>query len=182
MKITAQEEYGLRCLLQLAQHDRDDQPLTVAVISEREGLSGPYVAKLMGALRQAGLVQSVRGRTGGFVLSRPPGEITVGDALNGLGGHLFESGFCESHHGTTEECVHLNRCSIRTLWGVLGRIIDQVLERTTLADLADQDRPCESLNISEEEIAKLIHAGSGKRSEPIPLRAAAARDPKKESV
>lgn len=141
MKITAQEEYGLRCLLQLARH-AGPEPLTIAAIAETEGLSVPYVSKLMGTLRQSGLVDSVRGRSGGYALTRPADRITVADALQGLGGHLlFTSDFCETHHGTQDVCVHLSQCSIRSLWGVLGQLIDQVLGKTTLADLA-RDRGC----------------------------------------
>ena len=141
MKITAQEEYGLRCLLELAKHP-GEEPLTLSAIAEAEGLSIPYVAKLMNVLRSGGLVESVRGRSGGYTLARPAAEITVGQALVVLGGPLFTSGFCDDHHGTLESCAHSGRCSIRTLWGVLGDLIDQVLQRTSLADLARHQVAC----------------------------------------
>jgi len=141
VKITAQEEYGLRCLLQLAKHP-GDEPLTLSAIAEGEGLSIPYVAKLMNVLRGGGLVDSVRGRSGGYTLARPAGQITVGEVLIVLGGPLFTSDFCDEHHGTLETCAHTGRCSIRTLWGVVGGLIDQVLRRTSLADLVRHDVAC----------------------------------------
>ena len=154
MKITAQEEYGLRCLLQLARHT-GPEPLTVSTISDREGLSVPYVGKLMAALRQAGLVESVRGRGGGYALTRPANRIKVIQALQGLGGHFFASGFCETHNGSSDACVHLGDCSIRSLWGVLGQLVDRVLGQTTLADLARAGRPCDSLRLIEQQLAGL---------------------------
>jgi Rrf2 family protein len=167
VKITAQEEYGLRCLLELARHEGPD-PLTVSVVAEHEGLSVPYVGKLMATLRQGGLVESVRGRSGGFVLTRPADQIAVGDALNALGGQFFEPHFCSTHHGASEECVHLHGCSIQTLWGVLGRIIDQVLTNTTIADLVNTTVPCESLHFSEEELNQMLGQRRRPKLEPAP--------------
>jgi Mn-dependent DtxR family transcriptional regulator len=70
MKLSTQEEYGLRCLLQLARAG-DAASLTIAEMSEREGISSPNVAKIMRILRRAGLVRSTRGKAGGYYLSRP---------------------------------------------------------------------------------------------------------------
>src|ERR1700719_3038774 len=99
MKITAQEEYGLRCLLRLA-HVHGKQPLTIPDIAAAENLSVPYVGKLLTVLRQAGLIDSVRGRTGGYHLSRPAAEIRLGVVLLVLGEPLFEDpGYCDRHAG-----------------------------------------------------------------------------------
>ena len=168
MKITAQEEYGLRCLLQLARH-QDAEPLTVGAIAEEEGLSIPYVGKLMGHLRQRGLIESVRGRSGGYVLTRPAGEITLADALEALGGSFFSSAFCAEHNGTSASCVHLGECTIRSLWGVLGDIFDRVLKRTTLADLAASTRGCETLRVGADELGSLV-APSRSRAIPLTMR------------
>jgi len=154
MKITAQEEYGLRCLLQLARH-HGPEPLTVGVIAEEEGLSVPYVGKLMGHLRQRRLVESVRGRSGGYVLTRRADAITLADALEALGGSFFSTGFCNEHNGTHERCVHLGECSIRSLWGVLGEIFDRVLSRTTLADLAMSTGGCETVKLGADALVGL---------------------------
>jgi Rrf2 family protein len=168
MKITALEEYGLRCLLQLARHT-GPEPLTVSAVSESEGLSVPYVSKLMSTLRQEGLVESVRGRSGGFILSRPANQITVGQAMNALGGQLFEPQFCSTHHGSSDECVHLTSCSIRSLWGVLGRIINQVLDQTSIADLADSEQPCKTFDMTEKELLELLNNKANSASVSIPL-------------
>jgi Rrf2 family protein len=163
MKITAQEEYGLRCLLQLAHHT-GPEPLTIPAIAETEGLSVPYVGKLMSTLRQAGLVESVRGRGGGYALTRAPETISVIEVLQGLGGHLFTTGFCETHHGSSEVCVHLGSCSIRSLWGVLGQLMDRVLGQTTLADLVRASGRCGSMRLSETELAGLMSQADPERA------------------
>jgi len=134
MKVTAQEEYGLRCLMHLAGATLE-RPLTVHEISEREGLSSPYVAKLMNPLREAGLVDSVRGRAGGYYLTRPAAQISVSEILAALGGQIFESHYCERFPGEEDACVHLGDCSIRSLWGSIEGLVEQVLRRTSLADL-----------------------------------------------
>ena len=136
MHLLAQEEYGLRCLLQVAQH-RGVEPLSIQAVADREGLSPEYSAKLMRALRQAGLVQSTRGAAGGYRLSRPAEQITVWEVIQALGGSLYSDAFCESHPGQRRDCVHSSQhCSIRGLWLSVEAAVRGVLEKVTLADLA----------------------------------------------
>lgn len=134
MKFSSQEEYGLRCLLRIARQG-GATGLTIPEISEAEGISGFYVAKLMRVLRRGGLVKSARGKIGGYTLSRPPGEIVVGEALALLGGRLFESDFCDDHAGAVTMCTRSVDCSIRSLWQAVQFMVDRVLSKTTLADL-----------------------------------------------
>ncbi len=75
MKVTSMEEYGLRCMLQLAL-PQTDEPIPVSLVAKNEGLSPEYTGKLLNLLRQAELVDSVRGRNGGFVLARAPENIS----------------------------------------------------------------------------------------------------------
>jgi len=134
MKLSAQEEYGLRCLLRIGAQG-DGGSLTIPEISRTEGISPEYVAKLMRILRRGGLVTSARGATGGYTLSRPADQITAGETLTVLGGPLFESGFCERHAGAESLCTHSIDCSLRSLWRALQTAVDQVLTKTTLKDL-----------------------------------------------
>jgi Rrf2 family protein len=138
MQLLAQEEYGLRCLIQVARHAGPD-PLTIPAIAEAEGLSPEYAAKLLRALRQADLVVSTRGAGGGYRLSRPAREVTAWDVVHALGGSLFPKEFCESHPGQRHDCVHTSGCSIRGLWGAVEGAVRGVLEGVTLAELARTD-------------------------------------------
>jgi Rrf2 family protein len=132
MKLTSHEEYGFRCLVKLGS---SGSALTIPEISEAEGISQAYVAKLMRILRKGGFVRSVRGNVGGYSLARPAGEIVVGEVLAALGGKMFETDFCESHSGQSKICTHSTDCSIRTLWKRVQVALDDVLGKTTLQDL-----------------------------------------------
>ena len=133
MKLTAQEEYGLRCLLQIA--GEPSRFLTIAEIARRESLTTAYVAKLMRVLRQAELVTSVRGQNGGFELAMEPDRVVVSTVLDALGGRLFTNTFCSNHSGESCACVHSTDCAIRALWGALDNAVRRVLAQTTLQDL-----------------------------------------------
>ena len=133
MKLSAQEEYGLRCLLQMAR--RAGESLTIAELARLEGISAPNAAKILRVLRRGGFVRSTRGQTGGYLLARPAPEINVGEALALLGGRLFDPGFCEKHSGMGPSCHHLSDCSIRSVWRLVQGAVDQVLGRMTLQDL-----------------------------------------------
>jgi len=136
VKLSFQEEYGLRCLMRVARLS-DSGYFTINQISEDEGLSASYVAKLMRILRQNGFVRSVRGQVGGYALARPAGKIIVGEVLAALGGRLFDPRFCLEHSGLEVSCKKLRECSIRTLWRTLQVLVDQVLSKVTLADLVE---------------------------------------------
>ena len=137
MKVSAQEEFGLRCMVQLArrQQESDGHPLTLAEIARDEGLTVPNVAKLVRRLRRAGLVRSALGRTGGYTLSRDARTVNIAEILGALGGKLFDAEYCTRYAGDQEICTHIGDCSIRSLWGALEAIFERVLEQTTLAEL-----------------------------------------------
>ncbi len=139
MQLLASEEYGLRCLLQVAGGD-GGAPVSIAAISEAEGLSPEYTAKLMRKLRLAGLVKSVRGAEGGYLLARPRRDITVWGALQALGGEFYGEAFCDCHAGRERRCVRSSDCSIRALWRTLQQSLRETLERITLADMRRDER------------------------------------------
>jgi Rrf2 family protein len=136
MKFSSQEEYGLRCLVQLARRGADAS-MTIAEISEAEGLSQAYVAKLLRILRLSGFVESVRGQEGGYTLVKRPDSIPLSEVLAALGGRFYKPGFCDHYTGTETVCTHTFSCSIRPLWHRVQKAIDSVLDRTTLADLLE---------------------------------------------
>lgn len=139
MKLSAQEEYGLRCLLHLARCGNGGS-LTIPEISRAEGLSVPNVAKLMRLLRMGDFVRSARGQSGGYTLARPAAEISVAQVMELLGGPFFSPGFCQRHAGTEDHCAHAVDCPLRTLWGTVQTVLTAVLGKTTLADLTCAER------------------------------------------
>ena len=138
MKITAQEEYGLRCLLQLARAPRD-QVVSVRGIAAKEGLSGAYVEKLLRILSRAGLVHSVRGLRGGYVLNRPASSITLGEVVRALGAVQTTDHICTSFTGNRDACVHFSNCGIRSVWSGLTTYIQHFLDETMLASLLEPE-------------------------------------------
>ncbi len=134
MHILAIEEYGLRCLLQVAFHPGPG-PMTAPEIARREGLGPEYVGRIMGALRAGGLVVSTRGASGGYHLARPANEIGVWEAIEVLGGEFFPEGFCDCHPGRRRECVHVTDCSIRAVWRRVEGTLKATLNAISLEDL-----------------------------------------------
>jgi Rrf2 family iron-sulfur cluster assembly transcriptional regulator len=134
MRLSAPEEYGFRCLLQIAR-EGEDASLTLPEIARREAITIANTGKILGILKRAKLVESVRGRQGGYRLARSPEHISVADILVAMSGDVYEGGFCSRVRSRRKKCVHAGDCSIRPLWSIVERLIRGVLERTTVRDL-----------------------------------------------
>ncbi len=151
MHLFAQEEYGLRCMLQVARNGARD-PLSIPQIADAEGLSTEYAAKLLRTLRQGGLLTSSRGAGGGYRLARPASEITAWDVIEVLGGSFFPESFCEAHPGQLRDCVRSSNCSVRALWHKVESAVRGILARVTLADMQHNE-------------AQVLHLLSGPESD-----------------
>jgi Rrf2 family protein len=134
MKLSPIEEYGLRCLLQLARRPAD-QPVTIRTISEGEGLSTAYVGKLMFLLQRAQLVHSTRGVQGGYVLAKAPETLSLAEVFHALEPGDLED-VCEKFTGTESACVHNGGCAIKHVWKGLNDHITGYLSKVSLRDLA----------------------------------------------
>jgi Rrf2 family protein len=144
MKVTSMEEYGLRCMLQLALA-QTDAPVSVASVAKNEGLSTEYAGKLLNLLRQAGLVESVRGRNGGFVLTDPPEDTTLADILRVFSPELFDVEYCNRFTGAEDMCVHTTSCALRPVWWTLSGLVTKTLESISLMDVM-----CEESEVQRE--------------------------------
>lgn len=138
MKISAQDEYGLRILLQIAR-TAPDTGLSIAQLSEAEGISTAYAAKITRSLRMAGFISSTRGQKGGYVLAKPANEIIIKNVLDALGGMLFDPSFCNDHAGAMRLCTNSVDCSVRSLWRMVQMAVDRLLEKVTLEDLIGRE-------------------------------------------
>jgi len=144
VKLTANEEYGVRCLVRLAYAGYTGGSLTIPEISLAEGVSPAYAAKILRVLRKGGFVKAARGKEGGYTLARPAAEIAIGDVIDALGGRLFESNFCDSHAGQAAICTRSVDCSVRSLWRAVQVAVDHVLSKTTLHDLLQNEEEMNS--------------------------------------
>ncbi|MEW6193939.1 MAG: Rrf2 family transcriptional regulator [Bacteroidota bacterium] len=140
MKFSAQEEYGLRCLIRIGKFYRVGKSLTIPEISRAEGLTEHNTGKILRVLRLGGFLTAGRGQLGGYTLSRPPEEISIGDILTVLGGKLYDDTFCQMHSGTTDFCTNTIDCSVRSLWRVIQDSVDSVISNMTLNDLLGSEK------------------------------------------
>ena len=139
MKITSQEEYGLRILIRIA-GCRDKEGMSIPQLSEAEGLTPTYVAKLTRVLRLGGFINSTPGNRGGYVLAQPADKIIINNVLKTLGGALFDNSFCGTHSGAMRLCTNSIDCSSRSLWQMVQHVVDQLLDKITLQDLSNPEK------------------------------------------
>jgi Rrf2 family iron-sulfur cluster assembly transcriptional regulator len=158
MKISAQEEYGLRALLQLARAENHGESLTLASIASLEGISTANAGKLMWILNKAGLVQSQRGTKGGYRLARPASDIRLNEVISVLDNERVEA-HCKSYAGVLDSCVHTGDCGIRPVILELHQIVDTALSEITLSQLLG----------TEATVDAVLHKiqGGKQRAEPI---------------
>jgi Rrf2 family transcriptional regulator, iron-sulfur cluster assembly transcription factor len=138
MRISAVEEYGLRCLMTLARKGKENQ-LSISEIADLEGLSVPYASKLLAILRRAGLVTAERGRGGGFSIAENPDKITLYQVLTALGGPMIDPQHCSRYTGQLNQCIHTDKCSIHDILGGLAGYVQSFLSGTTVQDLLSNE-------------------------------------------
>ncbi len=138
MKVSAQEEYGLRCLIQLARLGAGEF-LTLGQIAEREGLSQANAGKVLWLLNKAGLVTSIRGNRGGYMLARPAEGIRLSEIIKVLDEGEVE-GHCKTYPGVLDACVHTGDCGIRSVIVNVHEAVERALSGITLAQLAGPTR------------------------------------------
>ncbi len=142
MKITALEEYGLRCLVCIAKRE-EDEPISARKIAEAEGLSLPYTQKLLRELSEGGIVEAQRGAHGGYYLARPVDEISLGDVMRQLDGMVELDEFCDEHTGQRESCVHVCNCSIRPVWARISKFLARTLDNIPISVLTEGEEEVE---------------------------------------
>lgn len=135
MGISTKSTYGIRAMFELALH-YGRSPISVACISERENISIPYLEQLLSKLRRKGLVKSVRGPKGGYILARKPNKITVGDIVRVLDGEITPV-HCVSNKALNRACKMIDRCVTKTVWKKLKDAVDNLLDSVTLKDLCN---------------------------------------------
>ncbi|MFL5579562.1 MAG: RrF2 family transcriptional regulator [Gemmatimonadaceae bacterium] len=137
MRITTWAEYGVICALHLARR-ASEGPVTGRDIAARERLPADYVEQILLRLRRAGIVTSTRGARGGYALARTAEEITVRDVIAASELMTFDL-HCVTNPLEEERCSASHNCSIRPVWVMLQRKIDDVLDSVRLVDLLEEE-------------------------------------------
>ena len=161
MKISAQEEYGLRCLVQLANLKEGDS-LTLPQIADREGISVANAGKLMWLLNKAGFVHSTRGTKGGYSLARPAVDIRLSEIIKVLDEDVMEK-HCGSYTGVMDSCVHSGDCGIRPVLIGLHEIVENALSQITLAQLVGEEQSVNEMFHQIQGIHKTLEPMFSKR-------------------
>ena len=135
MNLSTKGRYGLRAMCELADA-YGGEPLSLSRIAENQNLSVRYLEQLFHLLRTGGYVISTRGAKGGYSLSRPPEEITVGEVLRVLDGDISPVGCGD----TCADCIEPDICYTRPLWTELNQAVYQVMDNKTLDDLIKKEK------------------------------------------
>lgn len=133
MKLTSKGRYAVTAMLDVALH-ANQGPVTLADISKRQEISLSYLEQLFARLRKGGLVSSVRGPGGGYLLGREPSVISVGDVINAVDESVDATRCQQSSIG----CQGGMRCLTHTLWTDLSARIEEFLNNITLAELVEK--------------------------------------------
>ena len=138
MKLSTKGRYGLRAVIDLALTN-ENEAVSISSIAARQSLSESYLEQLMGKLRKAGIVKSIRGAQGGYRLGRPPEEISVGDILRALEGDL-DPVDCMALKHKEGGCVGQDACVTRYVWQKISDSINETVDGILLSTLLEESR------------------------------------------
>ncbi len=133
MKLSTRTRYGIRAILELAEY-YGNGPLQLRVIAHDQGVSVKYLEQLMAMLKAAGIIRSVRGSKGGYILAKPPGQVKVSECFQCLEGSIITTECVEDE----SFCERTNDCIARQVWTEVQNAVMGVLESITLQDLVDR--------------------------------------------
>ncbi len=137
MRVSTRGDYASRALLSLALHGAET-PTSVRDIAVRTALPQPYLEQILLALKGAGLVRSKRGVGGGYVLARPPEEISLAQIVSAVDGPIAAGDFGEPHENGA--CDHEGQCVLLAVWADVGEHMRRYLDAATLADIVSMAR------------------------------------------
>lgn len=147
MKISTKGRYGLRAMIDIAQYS-EIEPVSISSISARQDISERYLEQLMALLKKAGLIKSIRGAGGGYVLAKDVSEISVGDVLRALEGNL-EPVECAAFH-ESESCEAAGGCVTKYVWRRINESINRTVDEMDLQQLVEESkRVTQDLNIQK---------------------------------
>lgn len=137
MKLSTKGRYGLRAIIDLARYS-ENEPVSIRSIAARQDISERYLEQIVSLLKKGGLVKSIRGVSGGYVLAKDMSEISVGDVLRALEGSL-EPVKCAAFH-SEESCSISGGCVTKYVWQKINQSIAQTVDGMTLEELVEESR------------------------------------------
>ena len=149
MKLSTKGRYGLRAMIDLARYS-EEMPVSISCIAARQGLSEGYLEQLVALLRKAGLVKSIRGASGGYVLTRAAKEISVGDILRALEGSLEPVKCSAFYEG--EGCTAAGGCVTKYVWQKINDSINRPVDELSLEELVNESKAINPDGTSEDGV------------------------------
>ena len=137
MKLSTKGRYGLRCMVDLTIHS-DEEKVSLCNIAQRQGISENYLEQVFATLRKTGLVKSIKGAQGGYVLAKEPSKITVGTILRALEGELVIIDAQDERNDSRAQAM--KDCIKAHVWDKINQNINKLVDSITLKDLADDCR------------------------------------------
>ena len=137
MNITSKGRYALRIMLDLARHGEEEGTISLKTVAERRGISMKYLEMIAAQLRRAELIESARGKEGGYRLCRAPADYTVGEILRALEDKLAPVS-CITAEGV--QCERAADCVTLPMWRELDELTNAYLDGVTLQDLITGDK------------------------------------------
>ena len=139
MKLSTKSTYGLRAMLTVAL-EAQRGAVSIMDIARREGISISYLEQLLNKLKHEGLVESIRGPKGGYVLSKNPDRITVGQVVKVLEGGISPVYCITPRKDHKDTCDRIKSCATKIVWARLAKAMNDCLESMTLEDLCVEAR------------------------------------------
>lgn len=136
MKLSTKGRYGLRAMVDIAVYSQDS-PVPISVIAERQNISVRYLEQLLPKLKKAGIIKSIRGAQGGYMLDKDPKDISAGDILRTLEGDLTPID-CAAFTGDTSTCSGTKFCVTKTVWQRINDSVQQAVDSITLQELMEE--------------------------------------------
>jgi Rrf2 family cysteine metabolism transcriptional repressor len=142
MKLSTKGKYGVRAVFEIARN-YGKGPITIKEIADRQGISFSYLEQILHRLGKSGVIESVRGPAGGYLLARRPAELTIGDIVRTLEGPIALSHCLEP--GESGDCNQADDCVARMVWAKVGAKIEEALDSISFSDLLQQDQKAPAL-------------------------------------
>jgi Rrf2 family protein len=142
MKLSTKGRYGLRAVLDLAMNGKNEA-VALSGIAERQELSISYLEQLIAKLKKAGIVNSIRGAQGGYILAKNPEEISVGDILRALEGDLNPVD-CAEIIGKGSSCTGADLCVTKYVWMRISDSINNTVDTMKLSELIEESEKIRS--------------------------------------
>ena len=136
MKISTKGRYGLRMMIDIAMN-QNEGPVSVRDIARRQSLSDKYLEQIITQANKAGLLKSIRGAGGGYQLSRPAKDISVGEILRVMEGSLSPVECVRERGEEPAPCQNAGECATYELWRDIKTAVDQVIDNRSLQDMID---------------------------------------------